>query len=316
MTEWTSKKIRVRVPATSANVGAGFDCLGFAVNLYTELELELTTEDVFEFEIEGEGSAEISANKNNIVTTSIQKFLSRLKDPESKKIIGMRMKMKNAVPVARGLGSSAAAIVSGIFAANECLDRPMSKDELLNLATEIEGHPDNVAPALFGNFTTNITKTINDQIFVDSFSFKPKLHLKFIVAVPKFKLSTKKARAVLPRKVPREDAIFNISRVSMLIASLTTGSEKFLADAFDDRLHQPYRLKLIPGMDKVFDAAKKAGAVGVCLSGAGPSLMAFTLYRLRNAGDISRAMYQAFLDNKIRSSTKVLNLDTTGAVVI
>lgn len=312
--EWCSKTVKVRVPATSANVGAGFDCLGFAVTLYSELELTLTSKRGLEFIIEGEGSDEIVPEDENIIWLSIQKLLERVKI--DRKILGARMKMKNSIPLSRGLGSSASAIVSGLFAANECLEKPLTREKILDLATEIEGHPDNVAPALNGNFTVNIMKSEGDLIRVESFNFKPKLDLRFIVAIPNFYLETKKARAVLPTSIPRADAIFNMSRVAMLVASLSSGEEKFLQDAFEDRLHQPYRMPLIPGMSEVFTAAKDAGAIGACLSGAGPTLIAFTLPRLKNENEIAESMRKTFARFEIDSRVEILDLDTTGAIWI
>ena len=312
--DWCSKTVRVRVPATSANVGAGFDCLGFAVTLYSELELTLTSKSGLDFQLEGEGSDEIVPEDENIVWNSIRKMLERIETPQ--KILGAKMKMKNSIPLSRGLGSSAAAIVSGLFAANECLDNPLNREQILDLATEIEGHPDNVAPALNGNFTVNVMKKFEDRIQVDSFNFKPQVDLKFIAAIPNFHLETKKARAVLPTSISRADAIFNLSRVAMLIASLSTGDERFLSEAFDDRLHQPYRMNLIPGMSEVFKAAKESGAIGACLSGAGPCLIAFTLPKLKNEIEISNSMRDAFSKFGIESRVEILDLDSSGAVVI
>ena len=227
------------------------------------------------------------------------------------KFKGAIIKMNNHIPMSRGLGSSAAAIVSGLVGANEILEKPFNRQELLKFATEIEGHPDNVAPALFGGFTASVV----DKGQVQTFSFLPKIKLKMVVAVPDFQLSTRTARQVLPQTVPMKDAIFNVSRASMLVASLIQGKEKFLSYAFDDALHQPYRKNLVPGMNEVFVAAKKAGALGVALSGAGPCLIAFAAANKKIENEIATEMVQTFKQNEVQANALILDLDTRGAFV-
>ena len=183
---------------------------------------------------------------------------------------------------------------------------------IAEMATEIEGHPDNVAPAIFGGFTVSTTKGHH----VESFSFLPKLRLRFVVAVPDFYLPTKKAREVLPETVPMADASFNIGRASMLVAALMKGSEHFLKRSFDDALHQPYRAALIPGMFDVFRAARAAGALGTVLSGAGPCLIAFTLERAGKEEAIGAAMREAFHRHGVEAEIKQLALDTRGAHIV
>ena len=228
------------------------------------------------------------------------------------KFKGAILKMNNHVPMSRGLGSSAAAIVAGLVAANEIIGTPFAKKDILKFATEIEGHPDNVAPAIYGGFTISTV----DRGRVQTFSFLPKIKLKLIVAVPNFPLSTRIARQVLPRSVSIKDAVFNIGRASMLVAALMQGKENFLTTAFDDALHQPYRTKLIPGMQEVFQAAKKAGALGVCLSGAGPCLIAFSSTKKQIENEIAVEMVQAFKRNEVQASALILDLDTRGAYVL
>ena len=192
------------------------------------------------------------------------------------------------------------------------LSRDFSRNEILKFATEIEGHPDNVAPVIFGGFTVSVV----DKGQVQTFSFLPKNKMKLVVAVPDFHLSTRTARQVLPKTVPMKDAIFNISRASMLIAALMQGKENFLSSAFDDALHQPYRKNLVPGMSEVFDAAKKAGALGVALSGAGPCLIAFSSANKHIENEIATEMVQAFKKNDVQADALILNLDTRGAFVV
>lgn len=307
-----SKKntVVVKVPGTSANCGPGFDCLGLAVTIYNELELTLLEENKLVIESKGEGSESIPTDEKNIVWKSAKMILER--SGQADKFKGAIIKMDNKIPMSRGLGSSAAAIVAGLFAANEIVGNKFTKQDILKFATEIEGHPDNVAPAIFGGFTVSVVE--NGQ--VQTFSFLPKIKLKLIVAVPNFQLSTRTARQVLPKTVPMKDAIFNISRASMLVAALLNGKEKFLSYAFDDALHQPYRKNLVPGMNEVFESAKKSGALGVALSGAGPCLIAFSAANKKIENDIATEMVQTFKKNNVSADALILDLETHGAFVV
>lgn len=301
------RSVKVRVPGTSANCGPGFDCLGVACTIYNELELTLLEEERLDIEITGDGAENIPVDERNIVWRSIQKLLERAGKAQEYK--GAVIRMDNGVPLSRGLGSSATAIVGGLKAANECLGNPFTNRDLLQMATEIEGHPDNVAPAIFGGFTISIVRNGKPECF----SLMPKLPLKLVVTVPDFFLPTKAARAVLPAEVPMKDAVFNIGRAAMLTAALCKGNKSFLRSVFDDALHQPYRAKLIPGMYDVFKAARAAGALGASMSGAGPCLIAFTV---ENADAVGMAMQDAFAKNNVKSQYHVFDIDGTGATVI
>ena len=301
------RSVKVRVPGTSANCGPGFDCLGVACTIYNELELTLLEEERLDIEITGDGAENIPVDERNIVWRSIQKLLERAGKAQEYK--GAIIRMDNGVPLSRGLGSSATAIVGGLKAANECLGNPFTNRDLLQMATEIEGHPDNVAPAIFGGFTISIVRNGKPECF----SLMPKLPLKLVVTVPDFFLPTKAARAVLPAEVPMKDAVFNIGRAAMLTAALCKGNKSFLRSVFDDALHQPYRAKLIPGMYDVFKAALAAGALGASMSGAGPCLIAFTV---ENADAVGMAMRDAFAKNNVKSQYHVFDIDGTGATVI
>ena len=297
------RSVKVRVPGTSANCGPGFDCLGVACTIYNELELTLLEEERLDIEITGDGAENIPVDERNIVWRSIQKLLERAGKAQEYK--GAIIRMDNGVPLSRGLGSSATAIVGGLKAANECLGNPFTNRDLLQMATEIEGHPDNVAPAIFGGFTISIVRNGKPECF----SLMPKLPLKLVVTVPDFFLPTKAARAVLPAEVPMKDAGFNIGRAAMLAVALCKGNKS----VFDDALHQPYRAKLIPGMYDVFKAARAAGALGASMSGAGPCLIAFTV---ENADAVGMAMRDAFAKNNVKSQYHVFDIDGTGATVI
>ena len=306
----SERSVRVRVPATSANLGPGFDALGIACTLYNEMTLTLTHEPGLHISARGEGAAYIPGDERNIVWKSIQYLLERAGRVDE--FQGARIRMSNRIPLSRGLGSSATAIVAGLTAANALIDSPFSRDDLLQLATDIEGHPDNVAPAIYGGFTVN---TVTDG-HVECFSFLPRIFLRLVVMVPDFYLSTKSARQVLPSEVPMKDAVFNISHAAMMVAALARGSEKHLENAFADALHQNYRAPLIPGMFDVFAAAKRAGAYGAALSGAGPCLIAFVPEHRKCTEEVAAAMQEAFRAYEIEARPLHLRLDTKGARVL
>ena len=301
---------RVRVPGTSANCGPGFDCLGLATTIYNYMDLTLIRANKIIVEASGAGADKIPRGRKNLAWQAVKKLLEVTGYEDEFR--GAIIRMKNNVPLSRGLGSSSTAIVAGLTAANKIVGSPLDKNELLTLATELEGHPDNVAPAIFGGFTVSVM----DNGEVQTFSFQPKIKLKLVVAVPEFELSTKLARKVLPQRVLRSDAIFNISRASMLVAALVEGRADLLPLAFDDAIHQPYRKKLVPGMQEVFDAAKSAGALGAAISGAGSCLIAFTTAASGLEERIAAAMVDTFKAHNIQSKALILNVDKHGAQVI
>ena len=303
-------RARVRVPGTSANCGPGFDCLGLATTIYNYLDLTLLRSNKIVVESAGEGSDNIPRGRKNLTWQAIRRLLQEVGRTDEFK--GAIIRTKNNVPISRGLGSSSTAIVAGLTAANEILGSPLNKQGLLKLATELEGHPDNVAPAIFGGFTVSVM----DNGEVQTFSFLPRIKLKLIVAVPDFELSTRLARKVLPKNISRADAIFNISRASMLIAALVEGREDLLPLAFDDAIHQPYRKKLVPGMSEVFEAAKSAGALGAAISGAGSCLIAFTSAKSQLENKIASAMVEEFKNHDVKAKALILNVDKHGAQII
>ena len=256
--------IEVKVPATSANVGPGFDCLGIALNLYNRIRFE-EIESGYEFE----GCEDQFKNEDNLVVKSIKYFIDYVKP--AKVPGGFKIIFDADIPVCRGLGSSAACIVAGVYAADYFTDSNLSKEELLKIATDIEGHPDNIAPAIFGNMTVSILHE-NGDIIVDQIDISDKI--QFCPMIPNFRLSTEKSRGVLPKQLDYKDAVFNVSRVALLIAALSNNRFEFLKAACEDKLHQNYRGSLIEGFDKVVDASYSNGALGVFLSGAGPTIMA------------------------------------------
>ena len=301
----SSKCVKVKVPGTTANCGPGFDVMGIACSIYNELELTLLEEKKLTIEIYGDGAENIPKDNRNMVWRCIEELVKK----SGAKYKGAHIKMTNNVPLSRGLGSSATAIVAGLVAANACLDNKYSVQEIFEMATAIEGHPDNVAPALFGGITVSAFLHGN----LKHISFLPDFPLKMVVAIPDFYLPTKKARAVLKQQIPLKDAIFNIGHIAMIIGALSQGKVDVLKGAFEDKLHQPYRADLIPGMNDVFKAVDENGALGTTISGAGPTLIAYTV---ENYEAIGKAMVEAFAKHKINAKYLVLDIDSEGAKIV
>ena len=301
------KSVRVIVPATSANCGPGFDVLGAACNLYNEFTYELT-ERGFELEVTGEGSGRLHASGKNLAFLAFFRLWNELTD---RRYTGLKVTMHNRIPLSRGLGSSSTAIVAGLMAANYLTGSTLTRQQLVDYATEIEGHPDNVAPALLGGFTVSYMSHGKAA----SLRFVPKKPLSFIAAVPAEPLSTARARQAIPEMVSHKDAVFNAGRSALLVSALLTGEYKFLPDALEDRLHQPYRMPLINGTQAVFKAARNAGAYGAIISGAGSTLMAYAAADADSEA-IGRAMQQAFEKAGQQAVYHVLKLDEEGARVI
>lgn len=285
--------ITIKVPATSANLGPGFDSLGLVLNLWNETVVTPAKE--FVVKISGEGSERLPSGKYNLIVRTAQKLAERV----GKTLPTFHSECLNRIPLSSGLGSSAATILTGLLAGNALLENPLSKEEILNLASEIEGHPDNAAPALMGGLVVSTTKegkVIARQIPIWE-------DLCITVALPDFYLPTKQARAALPRKVSVKNAVHNISRAVLVTEALRTGDLSLLGEAMTDKLHQPYRLKLIPGAEAAMQAAKEAGAAAVALSGAGPSLIAFSSKAEAGIGESMKRAYEA-----AKLSTRIFNL--------
>ncbi|WP_258359016.1 homoserine kinase [Moorella sulfitireducens (nom. illeg.)] len=293
----------VKVPATTANLGPGFDTLGMALELYDELLVELSPD--LEITVTGEGEATIPRGPENIAYRAAMAVLNRAGRPEVK----LKIEMHNRIPVARGLGSSAAALVGGLVGANALLEAPLSQEELVNLATYLEGHPDNVAPAILGGLV--VAARDGDRVYYRR--LEPPAGLMTVVAIPQFTLSTRVSRGVLPTRVALSDAVFNLSRVGLLLAAVQAGDLELMGKMMEDKLHQPYRLPLVPGMGEVFNAAREAGALAVVLSGSGPSVIAFCHGRNPAVGE---AMAAAFAHHGVACTIKELAPCYQGASVI
>ncbi len=300
-----AKKVTVRVPATSANCGPGFDSLGLACSYYNYFTFELLEEGL-ELEVVGEGEDFLLPTEDNLVYQAFFKLWNQANMPAT----GLKVKMVNRIPLSRGLGSSSSAIVAGLVAANYLAGKPYKQDALLEMATDIEGHPDNVAPAIYGGFTISY---MQDGRAV-SVNIKPKLKFQLVALIPELPLSTSEARQVLPQQVSMEDAIFNVSGVALLIAALTKGDGALLARALEDRLHQPYRLPLIPGALEAIRAAKDEGAYNAIISGAGSTLMAYVPMDV-DSDKVGQAMEKALEIVGQNSSYQVLEIDYKGAKI-
>ena len=301
----TLAKVTVTVPATTSNLGPGFDCLGLALDLRNELTLELRDESGTPVvEISGEGATTLPRDGDNAILRAARLVLP-------KKIPGrLFFKALNRIPLARGLGSSAAAVVAGLWAGAHLFGTlRKTEDELEAMAVSLEGHPDNVAPCVHGGLTASYTENGRSR------SVRLNIHpsLSAAVCVPQFELATKKARAALPKAVPLADAVFNSSRAILLARALETGRTQHLAEYMNDRLHQPYRSKLVPGLHEAMAAALKAGAAGAALSGSGPTVFAFVT---DDRGDAAgTAMVRAFRAKGVKSTRQYLEIDHQGVRV-
>lgn len=276
--------VRVRVPATSANLGPGFDCLGLALDWWNEAQFTLEG-DCVQVEMTGEGAESLPHGAGNLVAAAALRLYERAGAPAPQ---GLRIICANHIPLGSGLGSSAAAALLGLLGANRLLGDPFSVDQILALATEIEGHPDNAAPALWGGLVAAV-KT-SSGVVSHRVEVPP---LKLAIAVPRFDLPTHTARAALPQQVSMADAVYNLSCTTLVVEALRTGDLDLLSQVMDDRLHQPYRLPLIPGAKAARQAALDAGAAACVLSGAGPSLLAVARADPQPLADAMTAAFQA-----------------------
>ncbi|MFH0947624.1 MAG: homoserine kinase [Elusimicrobiota bacterium] len=298
------KKIKIKIPATTANFGSGFDVLGASLKLYNEIEVSefRIKNSELKIEIVGEGVETLPRDGKNIVWQTMKKVFNTLHfTPYT-----LHMQLINNIPLARGLGSSAAARLGGIVAANEICGGKLSGDEIIQIVSQLEGHPDNVVPSFFGglcicNFDGKNVKYTKINIPSE---------LKAVLCIPDFELSTSKARDILPKMVSHKDAVFNSSRVALFVSAIIQKKYDLLSIAMDDKLHQPYRKKLIPGMDDVFNSAKKSGAYGVCISGSGPTILAVS--GQRSATKIGQSMQKAFYKHNIKSKYIVCDFDNEG----
>ncbi|HID0878339.1 TPA: homoserine kinase [Clostridium botulinum] len=291
--------VEVRLPATSANIGPGFDCLGVAVNIYNKFFVEEIEEGII-----FEGCADKFKNENNLIYVAMKKCFDKI----GYKPTGLRIKIESDIPVSRGLGSSAACVVGGIVSANELAGGVLNKKELLDLAVEVEGHPDNVNPAFCGGMTASISD--NREIIYSK--VKVSEGIKFCALIPDFTLSTEKARAVLPKSIDYKDGIFNVGRTALMISALNNGDFHLIKYACKDKLHQDYRAKLIENFYSIKKQCEKLNSLGVFLSGAGPTIMVM----LREEDKDFSKNIKSFLETlKNKWEVRELKIDKLGTVV-
>lgn len=295
--------IRIKVPATSANLGSGFDSLGLALSLYNQVWME----EYDGVDISSKDDTNIPKGKENLIYWSAEYLYKEC----GKVLPGLKIIQENNIPMTRGLGSSSACIVAGLLGANRFLGNPLSLNELENMAMKIEGHPDNTTPALTGGLVTSAM----DCGRIYSVTVPVASNIRFAVFIPPFELKTEIARGVLPESYSRSDAVFNLSRSALMTAALFSGSLENLRVAVDDRLHQPYRKKFIPGIDDVFRLTYELGSFGTYISGAGPSIISII-------DDKSEKTFELHAMNALKEKGidgwqfKILKTDDDGAKII
>ncbi len=292
----------VYTSATTANLGPGFDCLGLALDLWNKTAFTLEGQGI-RVKVHGEGSGLVATDERNLVARAAMRLYQSMGTPLP---AGLCICCENRIPISSGLGSSAAGIITGLVGANALLGNPAPAEELLRIATAMEGHPDNAAAALMGGLT--LVTTTNEGVLASRLPVAP---LTVAIAVPAIHLSTQAARAALPREVPMSDAVFNIGRTAFVIEALRSGDLALLGRVMDDRLHQPYRLKMIPGGEEAFNAARQSGATAVALSGAGPSIIAYIALE-NDAESVAHAMVSAFAHANVQARSLVLHISEQG----
>jgi homoserine kinase len=295
--------VSVRVPATTANLGAGFDCIGAALSLYNEFIF--TPHDRLQIIAHGPEADRVDVNSTNLAYKAFQQVFTRLQQATP----GIKLDIHLEVPLARGLGSSATAIVGGLLGGNAVAGFPLSPAEIMAMSIAMEGHPDNVVPALIGG--CRLAASSGDQWEICDVPWHNKVVP--VVAIPNFELSTAEARQVLPATYSRADAVFNISHLAMLLRGLETGNGQWIQTGLADRIHQPYRQQLIQGYADVEKAAIAAGAYGLVISGAGPTLLA--LVDESRATSVVMAMSAAWQAIGIEPIVQILQIDVAGAQV-
>ena len=272
--ELIGRRVTVEAPATIANLGAGYDTLGLAVDLALRVTLEARAGDPrsspVELRSDGEGDGELPGNRSNRLVVAVEEGLAAL-GVDGADRLSWTIEMSNEIPLERGLGSSAAATVAGIVAAGALVGRPIEMRSAVALATRIEGHPDNVAPALLGGLTASILLDGG----VQTIRLDPPEDVTVVAWIPERRLATTEMRRVLPDQVPRTDALANLARVAVGVAGLASGRSDVLAMLTEDRLHEPYRAAAYPELPALIAAARAAGAIGACLAGSGSTIAAF-----------------------------------------
>ena len=298
----TDRKVTVRAPATSANMGPGFDCLGIALDIWNVITVEVGADG---FHIFGQGEDDLPRDRSNMVWQSIARVFQEVDRP----LPTMSLTCRNDIPTARGLGSSSAALVGGLTAGNELCGRPFSQIDLLQIAAEVEGHPDNVAPALFGGMQIAVFE--GDRVINASVTVPPSLSA--VLYIPTLPMPTEEARGLLGSEVPRSDAVFNIGRAALLVRAMASGDLEHLDIATEDLLHQPARQEIFFPMKNIIRAALGAGALGAFLSGAGSTVLALATEKEFTIGyEMADAAAKSGIDGEVR----ITRPTTLGAHVV
>lgn len=310
-------KVSVKVPATTANFGSGFDCFGMALPIYNLITIEETvlpgtgieinimseTDDDDEFAIE-----HIPKDENNIIYKAVEMLYNSIGQSPSE----LRINIKSQIPIAKGLGSSASIIVGGLLAANELLGKPADEAALLSIATEVEGHPDNVVPAIVGGLVLT-SQEEDGSIVYRKLNWPEEWHLT--VCVPDYELATDISRSVLPKEVPLKNATFNTRRTAMFIEALHTKDAELMKLALQDKLHQPYRTKLVPGLQDIMDNLKhEENVIGCVLSGAGPSILIIS--QKNNLDKIKSIVSETWENYNVKTDIRTYKVEEKGAQVL
>jgi homoserine kinase len=296
--------VKVKIPATAANLGPGFDSFALALSLYNEVTVEEKGTHL-RIEVEGTYKESLPLDEENLVYKGMRAVFKAC----NYSINGLLVKIISNIPVSRGLGSSAAAIVGGVVAANELLGAKIPKEKLFNIAVEIEGHPDNVAAAMFGGFTIAVPNKVGK---VEVLSFTPHPDIGVFLLVPEQQLETAKARQILPQEIKLSDCVFNISRAGLLVSVLLTGKANWLKLATQDKLHQPFREKLVPAFVKISERVEAEG-IALALSGAGPSLVA--LYNKTDAERIGSILRRVISELEVDYEVLDVEVAKQGAII-
>lgn len=310
-------KVSVKVPATTANIGPGFDCMGMALPIYNTITIEETV-------LPGTG-IEINAINNDSTaddlmfehipmdeTSIIYKAVELLYNSIGQSPSELKITVQSQIPIARGLGSSASVIVGGLLAANELLGHPADEVALLSIATEVEGHPDNVTPAIVGGLC--ITSQEDDgTILYRKLNWPEEWNIT--VCIPDYELSTDISRSVLPKEVPMEDAVFNAKRLAMFVEAVNTKDAELMKMALQDKLHQPYRMKLVPGLDKIIENLKhEENVLGCVLSGAGPAILVIS--QKNDLDKIKSIVKETWEDMNVKVNLMTLPVEPQGAQIV
>lgn len=300
------QKVRVKVPASTANLGPGFDSLGMALNLYAWIDMAISDETTIH--LIGDQMYGIPTDKSNLIYKVAQMVFEQagVSHPE------LDITMYSDIPLTRGLGSSASAIVGALAGANALIGNKLTQYELFQIASRLEKHPDNVGASLFGG----IVVAFWDGEKAESIRIEPDVNLEVLVAIPAFQLSTEKARSVMPKQVAMKDAVFNLSHSSLLVAALATCNLGMIRHAMKDALHQPYRAELIPGMKTLLEQAENHGALGVALSGAGPTMLALVDARSGQKEELEAFLKDTLAKEGIEAQTLWLKPSREGVAAI